>query len=350
MKTFTLRISIRFLTTLLCLAGVFTFPAHAAAPNNQIGINLWLFNDFNNTFAFTDLVKRSRPWGSVAQSFVPITNVDTLGWPKQDAGLFLHVSQQQDALGNTVNGPAPLPAGTYKIIFKGSANAIAPSVGVITNKRYNSSTNTTRADWTLAAPAFENTSISFTGTHRTTTAALNTGLTNLRIFLPGFPDDGSVVFTPDFLALVEKFQIIRFMDWMDINLNPIQTFAERTLPTHATQARRVPLADRPDLDFPDTSSGVAFEHMIQLCNATGTDMWINVPARADDDFVRKMLQLIRDGNPTLGFSGLNADRKLYVEFANEIWNGSAGFLSFSRVKAQSDAALLDPSHPMPILA
>ncbi len=346
MRTFVAGISLRFLTELLCLTGVFVTPAHGTGPNNQVGINLWLFNDFNNTFAFTDLVKRSRPWGSVEQSFVPINNVDKLGWPKQDAGLFLHVSQQQDTLGNTVNGPAPLPAGTYKIIFKGRANAIAPSVGVISNKIFDPITNTTRANWKIALPAFDNVSISFTDTRRTNSSSLNTGLTDLRIFLPGFPDDGSVVFTPDFLALVEKFQIIRFMDWMGINLNPIQAFAERTLPTHATQARHVPLTDRPDLDFPDTTSGVAFEHMVQLCNATGTDMWINVPARANDDFVRKMLLLIRDGNPALGFSGLNPNRKLYVEFANEIWNSSAGFLSFSRIKAQSDAALIDPAHPI----
>lgn len=184
--------------------------------------------------------------------------------------------------------------------------------------------------------------MSFTGTRRTNDSPTNTGLTDLRIFLPGFPDDGSVVFTPDFKALCRRYQIIRFMDWMDTNLNPLRNFSDRTLPIHATQARQLAITDEPDLGT--AGAGVAFEHMIQLCNQTDCDMWINVPARATDDFVRKMLILIRDGKGS--FRGLNPERKLYVEFANEIWNTSFGFLSFSRVKKQSDAALQDPEHPI----
>lgn len=310
----------------------------------NLGMNLWFHTDYNNSLAFTDIVRRARSWGSVARPDLSTgVRVDQLGWPMQDAGLFLHTSLEGNARGQTVPGPAPLPVGIYKIVFAGQAEFIRPSSGTVRNKKYDPKTNTTRADWELKSTdqRHDNISIAFTGTRRLANSGQNSGLTNLRIYLPGFPDNGSVTFTPSFLNLVRQFGIIRFMDWIDANKNPLQKFANRVTPAHASYNLSVGSADFADLDaVTDPKRGVAIEHMIQLCNETDTDMWLNIPALADDDCVRRMLLLVRDG--TTGFGKLEAERKLYLEYGNEVWNSfapAAGFLCFLRASALARDAL-----------
>jgi len=312
-------------------------------------MNLWFHTDYNNSFAFTDIVRRARSWGSVARPDLSTgVRVDQLGWPMQDAGLFVHTSLEGNALGQTVPGPAPLPVGIYKIVFTGQADLIRPSSGSVRNKRYDPKTNTTRADWELRSTdqRHDNISIAFTGTRRLANSARNTGLTNLRIYLPGFPDNGSVTFTPSFLNLVRKFGIIRFMDWIDANKNPLVNFDDRVTPAHASYNLTVGSNDLPDLDFTGPMRGVAIEHMVQLCNEADTDMWINIPARATDDCVRQMLLLIRNGGG--GFAGLEPDRRLYIEYGNEVWNSLGAFFQcFPRVSSLARLALeANRNHPI----
>jgi hypothetical protein len=60
------------------------------------------------------------------------------------------------------------------------------------------------------------------------------------------------------------------------------------------------------------AGGVAYEHMIQLCNTLKVDMWICIPHRATDDYIWQLAILIR--------SGLDPKLKVYLEYSNEIWN------------------------------
>ncbi len=337
---------------LTALAIALSFAPHAQCQIDNradLGMNLFFHRDFNNSFAFTDIVRRARNWGSVDRPFDPTgVRVDSLGWPRQDAGLFLHASLDDNPPGTLTPGPAPLPAGTYRILFNGQTADIFPSIGTISRLRYDATSNTSRADWTLGAAEarHENVTMVFSQTRRTAAARTNTGLTNLRIYLPGFPENGSVVFTPDFLNTIRNFGIIRFMDWIDANKNPLVNFSERVTPAHASYNLVVGSDDLPDLDFTEPLRGVAIEHMVQLCNETDTDMWINIPARATDSWVLQMLRLIRSGGG--GFQGLERERRLYIEYGNEVWNSlGAAFHCFPRISALARSALeADRNHPI----
>lgn len=89
----------------------------------------------------------------------------------------------------------------------------------------------------------------------------------------------------------------RFMDWMHTNDSEIRTWADRPTPKHATFSRR----------------GVALEWMIDLCNRQKADAWFCMPHEADDDFVRRFAQTVKDG--------LDPSLKIYIEYSNEVWNG-----------------------------
>jgi hypothetical protein len=56
--------------------------------------------------------------------------------------------------------------------------------------------------------------------------------------------------------------------------------------------------------------------MIQLANEVGSDPWFTVPHKVDDNYVVEMARLIK--------RELDPDKKIYIEYSNEVWNWSFG--------------------------
>lgn len=58
-----------------------------------------------------------------------------------------------------------------------------------------------------------------------------------------------------------------------------------------------------------------YQSMVDMANACGNAVWINIPYLADDTFVDSLADLILDED-----TGLASGQKCYVEFSNECWN------------------------------
>lgn len=67
--------------------------------------------------------------------------------------------------------------------------------------------------------------------------------------------------------------------------------------------------------------GAPFEAAAWLANYSDSDLWLNIPVAADDDFVRSLAELMR--------AELDPDRRLYLELGNELWNWAEPY-SFGR--------------------
>lgn len=104
-------------------------------------------------------------------------------------------------------------------------------------------------------------------------------------------------FAPAFVDSLKPFRVVRFMDWENTNANAALDWS-----TRHTQA---------SIDVTD-GGGVAIEDMIALSNAAKVDPWVTVHWNASEDYVRRFAQMMHDGVP--------ADRPVYVEVANEVWN------------------------------
>jgi hypothetical protein len=117
---------------------------------------------------------------------------------------------------------------------------------------------------------------------------------NIRVWMPGH-EGGAETFHPLWKQVIEPFPYLRFMDWGRTNNNEQIRWADRKTPSHMRQTQ-----------------GVAWEYMLQLCNETGKDAWICIPAQADDEYVRQLAALIQ--------RLLKPDLRVYVEYSNEIWN------------------------------
>ncbi len=112
----------------------------------------------------------------------------------------------------------------------------------------------------------------------------------------------SELFSPEFVNSLKPYGVLRFLDWSAANANPQSVkWADRTQPGSIYQSR---------------SQGPALENIVALSNKMAAEPWVNVPWNADDDYITRMAQLMHDGIP--------ANRRVYVELSNEVWNYSFG--------------------------
>ncbi|NJL21398.1 MAG: hypothetical protein HC895_12140 [Leptolyngbyaceae cyanobacterium SM1_3_5] len=106
----------------------------------------------------------------------------------------------------------------------------------------------------------------------------------------------SEIFNPAFLDRIDRFQAIRFMDWMETN--------------NSTQKE---WRDRPKIEDATYSvKGAPVEIMIALANRIHADPWFTLPIQATDEYIREFAQIVKDQ--------LDPDLRVYVELSNEVWN------------------------------
>jgi hypothetical protein len=331
----------RLATGVLLVAILPTSRQFAAEPSdpakNYMGINVDFLNDYNGENAFVDMMKEGRNWENY-HATAPAT-VDSENWPTQDCGVVVFGCDNR--------------LGVYELFFEGQAASVSAlyyqSDVTVSNLQYSAATNTSTADVTLNSTSVDG--LHFQGTKRTAASAANTGIRYVRLYRPGYPTDGSVVFTNEWKAIVGKFHVIRFMNWLATNTNPIASWNQRVNPFKAPSASVTINGNTGDI-------GAAMEHFIQACNETNCDLWMNIPVLVDDDYVTETAQLIRYGsdgrtpytspqtNPL--YPPLNPNLKVYVELGNELWNTGAGFSGFRWTKHITDSIIALPvgSHPI----
>jgi hypothetical protein len=309
---------------------------------NYLGLNTWFLTDWDHSFAFVDAMKHARPWQDATDWHSPVGGSDAHGWPTADASTVI------------LTGTPAQINGTYKLVFTGQADvSFMWTNGSLANQVYDAATNTTTADVTFNLSAAGSVGLIMANTKRTATSAPHTGFADMHLYRPGYPADGSAVFTTPFLKALGQVHVVRMMEWMAINQNTLQHWSQRmtpqdmykTVPTYTGPGGGVWTLSQP---------GMALEHQIQLCNTLQADCWINIPAAADDDYVRNLALALRYGtdgsNPYTKaqkfpiYPPLNKKLKLYVEYANEIWNSAGGFVSFPVIHDMVSS--LPATHPV----
>lgn len=120
------------------------------------------------------------------------------------------------------------------------------------------------------------------------------------------------VFNPKFLRILQNFRVLRFMDWFHTNGSTMTAWRQRVLPSYFAWG---------------TNAGVPYEVSIKLANTLSADPWINVPAMADDDYIKQLATLVHND--------LGSEQKVYVEYTNEGWNTSSQQGVWIAAQAQS---------------
>ena len=282
-----------------------TIDLSAQAPNYQtpIGTNLPFLRSWGRDYPFTDAFKSSREWISQCHNCGwhgggPLM-LDSLGWVTGFPAA--HPDSVHFVQTMLLDGAFDKPTGTYHLMWEGEGeiNIIGDIEEIRVIDDHHWEVEVKEGDFGFWFYVYS-------------TDPNNTGdyIRNIRFILPDYIDTYETeLFQEQFLEVMKKYSAIRFMDWGETNFSPLETWAQRTTPQHQTQSR---------------AEGVSLEYMIALCNKLEADMWYCMPHAADDEYVQKTAELIK--------AQLHPDRKLYLEYSNEVWNFSFGQFNYCRQK------------------
>lgn len=295
----------------------------AFSTNAQIGINISL-PERGGTYI--DVVKENYRWSDLAGNTLGSGQVDSRGWPAQDARYILDFRPVAEWAGS-IDDPEVYRlnvSGTWKCAFQGEGMATGTVGGTVQNLVYDDNSNTTHFDFVVPQGSDGFFLIDFTNTRRTPADLLNSGFTGFKMLRPGYADDDALFHTP-LLGVFDSvnFSAVRYMNFTITNGSdpdyPAQTeWSDRKLPDDASQAAIDPIGKR---------GGACWEHVINFANRTQTDAWINIPFSASMDYVMQLATMLQnDLDPSLN---------LYIESSNEVWNTAPGFEQSQYNQAQA---------------
>ncbi len=260
--------------------------ALASTSSAPLGVNLEGISDWARLQPFVDLMKSARPWGTVDAPWDEAAQVNDRGWPTGDASVVVSIRNVEP--GDEGKSYRYITPGVYKLKFLGRATVgtIASDNVTIRNAKYYAATNTTTADVEVG-----------TGANQLMLSFRNTsgGVRNVSLRTPGYSNYAT--FTSQLRRAIAPFKVVRFMDFLHTNDNPVRRWSQRTKPNSGSQA---------------STKGASYEYAIALANQLDKDMWINIPVNADNDYVRSLAELLK--------SKLEPGRVVYVEYSNELWN------------------------------
>jgi len=271
----------------LMLAAACVLPARAAEPfrAQPMGIGLGGVSGYTSAWTFVDMMKHSREWRTPKDHQIV---EDKLGWPVS----------LKDKDGKTVAIAPDKPvrmymysrriAGDIVLTWEGDGEVSVERRPMKLVKDEYPARNRRVYHWDDVAGTVFDVVV--------TRSNPKDHVKNIRMWMPGM-ENAESPFHPLFKKRLEPFSYFRFMDWGRTNNSTQKEWSDRVLPEQMRQ-----------------TGGVAWEYMIQLANEMDKDMWICVPHLASDDYVKKLAELLQ--------ARLEPERLIYVEYSNEIWNGS----------------------------
>jgi RTX calcium-binding nonapeptide repeat (4 copies) len=105
-------------------------------------------------------------------------------------------------------------------------------------------------------------------------------------------------FDPKWFQQIDDFRVLRMHDWQGTNFSKVTDFTNNDVT--ADQAFWV-----------KDGRGMPYELLVEVANQSRSDLWINIPHMATDDYMRKVAAYVKDH--------LDKDLKVYVEYSNEYW-------------------------------
>jgi hypothetical protein len=284
----------------LALLGISIFTCCQLNAQREIGVNMATISPYASQLVYVDAMKQSSGWlvTELSQSTwgidtIPI-QVDSLGNPTQTIP-FSHYGQPYIVQTNFLAAQPTnwsYPTGNYTLIFEGTGTIEMTENGW--QQFQNGGTYTVPVSssnpWGIVITITASDSLD--------------PIRNVRFIMPGFENTYQTQpFHPDFLALLNDFNPIRFMKPCRVEENPIVQWSDRTLPNYYSYFSTA--------DTGGVMLQMPYEDVIRICNLLGKDAWVCVPHMADDNYVTEMAQLFHDSLTT------NA----YIEYGNETWNG-----------------------------
>lgn len=283
----------------------------------DIGTNMSGMADFGTELPFVDLMKNAREWYTkdVGNPNAGFSSDQQLNLAYRPDGYPTHVPQSipessfpQEAV--TIWGDTKgWPTGQYVVLWEGTGNfrLFGSFTNLTTTGPHRMTFDLVPQDQGIVELAIENSDI-------------NDPIRNIRVLMPGAEATYQTQpFNPVFINRLQSFRTVRFMDWGQTN-NWGQKRGEDW-----NNPNEFDWADRSQMDHYTWAydKGIPYEMMVKLLNDYDLDGWVCVPHRASPEYSQRLAEYLRDN--------VEAERHLYIEYSNEIWNwifGQAQWLNF----------------------
>lgn len=273
--------------------------AAPAAVDGKIGQNIGGFDDWSPNIIFADIFKQMRQmWAANttvfgAQGELP---VDKNGWPLEvpfTNAVASGLIARSGMFGGTF--PKTLPTGLYTLYLEGD--------GEVCFQQDISGCFTAPGRYPINVP-----SITYAFWFQMTRSNKSNPV-RVRLMMPGYdPITDKDAFYKPYLDTLKGWSVLRTMDLQITNGSAVKAWADVKTKAYATQTS----------NYEGQGQGqLAPEYLVDLANAAGTDLWINIPQAAENDYVFQFATLVKNK--------LNPLKKVYVEWSNEVWN--SGFTS-----------------------
>ncbi|MEN8200674.1 MAG: hypothetical protein ABFR63_11450, partial [Thermodesulfobacteriota bacterium] len=268
------------------IGGLFLLLLFCAAPvsggGQSLGINLAGLHDWNSELPFVDLFRLSRTWVSQENGKPwgkgPALVLDEHGWITRLAP----ETWAESCILNIRSGQ--YPKGTYTLLHKGRGKIEIGNVG----GRFKQTPG--KVEFTLNGE--EN--IVWIGIKETDPEDY---IRDIRVFIPGYGESPPTdILRPGFLKRWQGMDVVRYMEFMDVNNSRIQHWDDRVRLDDSTW----------------TIHGAPIEMAIEISNRLQAAPWFSIPHLADNTYVRRFAELVRDR--------LDPELKIYLEYSNETWN------------------------------
>lgn len=325
--------------------------ANAASP---MGSNLSVLAQWSPEYVFTNPILQSGDWLTQNWSVWDtaeheLVDFDANGWPRSiPSGDGVQMSWIATTLFERIDGH--YPAGEYIVTYEGKGRIDYSHDATKDPER-----SVPGRDVIVVTPGKTSLGI-LLKIVETDPDGTGDYIRNIHIEMPNI--DTSQQFHPDFINNIQKYKVIRMMDWQRTNWNaegPVRSASEvatepidvlnesrtnpynNARPTDDSQrsSQLLNWSDRPlpsDVRY-TSEKGVPVEVMLDLVNQLAADVWFNMPHHASNEYMAEFA--------TLTANELNDTQHVYVEYSNEVWN--SGFYQNEWVTAKAEEMWPDPS-------
>ncbi len=270
-----------------------------AQTHPRTGVGLGGFSYWTAHYPFADCMKQASQWrvgqGGGVGADVPAANIDANG--------YVHTMPSGVSAVTTILAFENTPIGGAGSATRSGNNIIIPGGDWVVTWSGNGTVELLGRTGTVGNPGPGVTLKSGSDAERrkvyTITAGTEVALTlsnlgspyptDIKVWLPGLEGN---LFNSAWINSLKlsngnsMFDVLRFMDWNATNHSTATNWpGDRRLRSYRTY---VGDGVKP--------GGVPYEVMLDLCNTLNAHIWINVPERANNDYVTKLANLIRYGD------------------------------------------------------
>ncbi len=249
-----------------------------------MGINLAGLCDWNSELPFVDVFRETRQWVSQRAGEGwgkgPELELDENGWVKK---------LEEDCWAEVPLCTIPdghYPAGIYTVMYDGKGKLEFGNAKIVSEQDGIIEIDVDAKNGSFWVRIKETDSQDY--------------IRNIRVYLPGYASETSRaetgIWNPEFLNRWKGMKIFRTMDWQATNGSKLKVWSDRPRVEEAVYSR----------------AGMPYELICDFINHTRADLWICVPDDVDDEFVRNLATLLK--------TELDSQKKIYVEYSNEVWN------------------------------